>query len=265
MLVGSKPPVIAYSTGHIHSETICRAFAEGSGGIVRAPGQLIRSCPLFVFGLKRGGKGLIDNARAVGQPWFYGDNGYFCRGYYDGFFKITRGHMQVAGDEAGDLDRWRRHGLEIQPWRRAGREILICPPIPEYCRLFKFNGAAWLETTKARIRSATDRPIRVRYKPGDPRFGRKSRPLDADLAGAWALVTHDSNVVVEALLAGVPVFVSEKAAQLSPARCMGRTDLGLIESPLYPDDRERWFSTLAANQWTLDEIRRGLCRETLCL
>jgi hypothetical protein len=60
---------------------------------------------------------------------------------------------------------------------------------------------------------------------------------------------------VDALLAGVPVFCTAPCA----AQTMGHTDPALIETPLYPDDRERWARVLAANQWTLDEMRDGAC------
>jgi hypothetical protein len=57
----------------------------------------------------------------------------------------------------------------------------------------------------------------------------------------------------EALLAGVPVFVTGECA----ARQMGRNALQHIEQPFYPDDREEWAGALAGAQWTEQELAKG--------
>ena len=108
------------------------------------------------------------------------------------------------------------------------------------------DGEAWLADCQARLRAATDRPIRVRRK--DDR-----RPLAADLDDCWALVTHASNAAVEAVLAGVPVFVTGPSA----AAAMGSLDLDAIEQPVMPEGRRAWAERLAAAQWSLAEIRNG--------
>ncbi|MEQ8504625.1 MAG: hypothetical protein RIB80_04815 [Rhodospirillales bacterium] len=68
------------------------------------------------------------------------------------------------------------------------------------------------------------------------------------------MVTWTSNAAVDALLAGVPVFCTGDCA----ASVMGRSDPINIEYPYYPDNRYEWAATLAANQWTLDEIASGM-------
>ena len=125
----------------------------------------------------------------------------------------------------------------------------MCPPGDVYARLGGFSADEWTLQTVRKLQEATDRPIRVRRK-----AAAKTTPLAADLAGCWALVAHSTNAAVEALVAGVPVFCTAPCA----ARAMGRADLSEIEDPLLPDDRERWLRVLAANQWTLDEMRSGL-------
>ena len=57
-----------------------------------------------------------------------------------------------------------------------------------------------------------------------------------DLEKAHCVVTFNSNVAVEALLAGTPVFVGPHSAALPMGRSV--TDLGDIENPAYPDGRE---------------------------
>src|SRR3546814_146351 len=107
----------------------------------------------------------------------------------------------------------------------------------------------WLKRVVGELRLHTDRPIVVRTKP------RRAAhtPLSADLRDCWALVTFMSNSAVEAVLAGVPVFCTGTCA----ASRMGLSDLARIESPAYPGGRAQWAWNLAANQWTLDEMRAG--------
>ena len=69
---------------------------------------------------------------------------------------------------------------------------------------------------------------------------------------AHALVTHSSNVAIEAACLGTPVFV----APTSAAAPVGRVDLADIEMPIYPD-REPWLAHLAYNQFSFEEIRSG--------
>jgi hypothetical protein len=83
-------------------------------------------------------------------------------------------------------------------------------------------------------------------------------PLADDLRNCWALVTHSSNVAVDAVLMGIPVFV----APTCPAAPVGNLDLAKLETPDMPD-RARWFDSLMAQQFTVDEMRSGLAKEYL--
>ena len=77
-------------------------------------------------------------------------------------------------------------------------------------------------------------------------------PLDVALQSAHALVTHSSNVAIEAACLGTPIFVDPASA----AAPIGLTDLSMIETPVYPD-RQAWLSHLAYSQFSMDEIRDG--------
>ena len=85
-----------------------------------------------------------------------------------------------------------------------------------------------------------------------PKAGETLEPLAEALGKAHALVTHSSNVAIEAVVAGVPVFVSPSSA----AAPMGLSDLSLIETPVYPD-RDQWLAHLAYCQFSFEEIRSG--------
>jgi hypothetical protein len=38
---------------------------------------------------------------------------------------------------------------------------------------------------------------------------------------------------------------------------VSHTDLSLIETPFYPDNREDWIDSLLSNQYTMSEIENG--------
>lgn len=241
----------AYSSGHVHSLTVASAFASGVPCPLLVGAGKLMDGPMFTYGCLRGLDKLLKAAHARGSDWYYGDNGYFRPGHYDGHYRITRNAYQHDGSgpaDAGAIDRWRALGLSIRPWRTTGRHVLVCPPGQAYGTWKGFDAGSWAQRTLAELPEHTDRPIHVRTK--DSRT-----PLARELRDCWCLVTHSSNVAVEALLAGVPVICTDACA----AQSMGRTRLADIENPLLPDDRERWAARLAANQWTLDEMRSGRC------
>lgn len=184
-----------------------------------------------------------------GHPWWFGDHAYFHRWKY---FRVTRNRFQHNGEGEGDRQRFLSFGIPIQPWRKSGGHVLICPPGRVYASLHGFDCEEWLKETLLKLRHHTDRPLRVRRK---SRGRSQPIPLSEDLKDCWALVTFMSNAALESVLAGIPVICTGDCAGAT----MGLQDLSRIESPIMPAGRLQWASVLAANQWTLFEIRQGLC------
>jgi hypothetical protein len=244
--------VNCYTTGHRNNATVVAAFAEGGPFPVVPVSAGLQPGPMFTFGTLRGTMPLLQEAMADGREWFYCDHGYFKSGHFAGYYRVTRNAWQHDGRGLAEPGRWASLGLRIKPWQRGGRSVLVCPPGEVYAALHGFTSVGWLEETTAQLKAATDRPVIVRTKPGKQNH---PGPLEHALRDCHAIVVHSSNAAVDALLAGVPVFCTAPCA----AQTMGHTDPALIETPLYPDDRERWARVLAANQWTLDEMRDGAC------
>jgi hypothetical protein len=248
--------VHCYSSGHIHSVTICRAFAEGGGHqIVTMPAPLQPGAAFF-YGQLRGLKPLLDEAIAEKREWYYADNGYFRPGHYHGYYRITRNAFQHDGSGAASAQRWERLGKPLLPWRRSGSGVLVCSPGATFASLHGFDSAQWVRETIATLKAHTDRPIVVREKPNK---GQRGRGLLEELKDCHALVTHSSNSAVEALLFGVPVFCTAPCA----ASAMAEKDLTRVESPARPEGREQWAWNLAANQWTLTEMKNGIAWKEL--
>lgn len=258
--------MIVYHTGHISSKIVCKALASGFGcDIAVKPWPRPLQTPAAFYGRDRGTLSIVAQCAADGNHWIMADNGYMGAGQYDGYYKLSRDGYQCDGtgipDEKRLVDVMALTGQKfVKEWRPRTKHghIVICPPIFGYDRAHFFSSVRWQRAIGKQIRQTTKRKIRVRYKPGDKRV-TDQRSLADDLKDCHALVTHDSNIAVEAIMAGIPVFITGT----SPAQVFGNVDLFTILDPRIDADRWEWLSILANNQWTLNEIRDGMANGTL--
>lgn len=167
-------------------------------------------------------------------------------------------NCHLAADRAplGAADRaarWSRLGVTLADWqpRDDAAPVLICPN-----RSFGTPGRIpppdWARQVTKRLAGRTRRPLVVRPHPGTH---APARPLSADLAAAWCVVTWHSTAGVHALAAGVPVLCDGPAWILKDIA----GTLDDIAAPPRPSDAARLaaFQRLAAAQWTIDEIATG--------
>jgi len=240
--------VHVYTNGGVKCQRISQAFAQGAGATLAPASGGIRPGSVACYGMLRGLLGILDTARAQGREWYYLDNAYFSFGR---FFRVTRGALQLTGRqvEPHGLSRMRVHDLPWRDWQADGSHILIAQQTPAWYGLIgEGSREDWTQRTVDELKRHTDRPIRLRPKDCD-------RSLLTDLNDCWAVVTHSSNVAIEAIVRGVPAFVTGQSA----AAPVALSDLSRIESPLRYEDRLHWAARLAANQWTMDEMRDGTC------
>lgn len=197
---------------------------------------------------------LILDWQARGRRWIYWDRGYYFRvfatdlpvGINGGMYRWHLNHFQLSKIRDVNQVRWNRQPAPVWDWQREGQHIVIAEPSATYQKFHGIEG--WTERTVAALKKVTDRPLVFRDKEMQ-RFGRK---LHQDLKGAHCLVTHGSNAAVEAVIMGCPVFVDVSSA----AALVGQTDLGLIETPVYPE-RQAWLNSLAYSQFTEAEMING--------
>lgn len=244
--------------GKAKARMVCRAFVEGAGGGAvpkDPPGRLLEGSACF-FGVTEPTEHLWLEARRQGRDWYYLDNAYFdaVRGR---LFRASRNRVQASGAEPPDWKRLADLRLEIQPWRKGGRHILVVVQSRTYMGVVAGKPCSWWENALGEIRRNTDRPIVVRgWRSNKMALGAT---LKEALQDCWALVTWSSAAANEALLAGVPVFAAGPCA----ASALAVSDLTRIEYPIYPPGRWVWAAALAGQQWSLDEFRRGIAWKTL--
>jgi len=241
-----------YATGHQISNVIMAAFAEGFGGSLVPPTRLLKGSAAM-YGILRGTGELIHECKWIGREFFYVDHGYFGRGHFDGYYRVTRNGMQACELRMVPDDRWRGLDAPCRPWRRDGKHILVLPLTDAVGRFHGIDPAAWEAAVVNEVGQHTDRQIKIRPKPVQ---GQKS-DLFEDLKDCWCVVTHSSNTAVVALQEGIPTVALGESAALP---CSWR--LEDLEAPFWPE-REPLFHYLAYQQFTLDEIRTGVARRLL--
>lgn len=252
--------VVAYPVmGKAKSLEICRAFVEGCGGAVAQKSNgLVSDDIAFFYGVDASNQRAFDQAlerRSLSAPtsFYYCDNSYFDA-TRQRYFRVTRNALQYVRAPYEHSTGERYCALElppIQPWR-TGNVIVACPQSEHFMRNIAKEQSNWLEAKLAVFTLALGNPIHVRA--WSPDKGALASTLEHDLRDAYALVTYSSAAAITALLHGVPVFCDQSCAvhELS-------SPMESIAAPHCPSQRQEVFNVLADHQWTLDEMRKGVC------
>lgn len=172
-----------------------------------------------------------------------------------------------------DDKRWPLFKHTLQPWNPTGEIIVICG---QHDASEQWKGlprmGQWIKEQIREIRKYTTRPILVRPHPRNtipfqeqefdnvkirlPKRDYKTyddTDFKATLERTWAVVNHSSNPAIEAVIRGVPVFVSES----SLCHDVGNISLSDINTPAMPN-RHTWANKLSYTEWFPDEIEKGI-------
>ncbi len=218
-------------------------------------------------------KEIWEKFRGTGRPVVVLEVGGLRR---NSSFKIGINGINREADFANqtyDDKRWPLFNHQFRPWNQTGNVIVICGQ--------HHNSQQWRENPSLKsyfkncieeIRRYTDKPIVIRPHPRNIvhnfpehkyKHVRVNLPKrdwntydDTDfkkiLSSTWAVVNHSSNPAMEAVINGIPVFVSEK----SLCHDVGNTDLSDILHPAMPA-RQNWANQLAYTEWFTEEFREG--------
>lgn len=241
----------------------------------------IRACThVVLYGLE-GNAPLIFREFATNpdKRAIYVDLGYWGRregGRFTGYHKVVVNQRHPnAYFRTPQHDRRRISvfpDLLAQPWSdtahaKDGGHILLAGMGDKGALAEGFHPEEWERQAIDILKSHTGRRIVYRAKPswkkakaipGADFVDSKTRPVELDLQNCWAVVTHHSNVAVDALVAGIPTFCWGGVA--APMSCQ---KLERIERPDYPDGRDAWMADIAYTQWTPAEMAQGLCWQHL--
>jgi hypothetical protein len=245
------------------SGRVMKALAAGWPGAVVVTGPPPEDGNLFVcFGQIWLAEDLIKKAIPQRRPFFQVDNGFWkpSRGQPHGYYRLmySRPDPVFVTDLTLLQQRMRDGGPDLivpyKPLRQAGEHVLIAMPGEEFGRAHGLDMRPWMKTIVERVRTVTKRRVVVRDR-------MATSSLAYDLRHCWAMVTHSSNVAVDALLAGIPVFV-EPTSMAAP---VGNLSLDKLETPTFPagDLFYTWWTSLMCQQFTFAEMRKGVAHHFL--
>ena len=224
---------------------------------------------VFEYQQQRGKRSIIVDSNLF-LSYDHGNSKKFLRYSYDGIFPTTGEYC----NEHPDPSRWelikRQLDIDLKPTKKGGRHILIC--CQRDCG-WSMDGQPlmpWLVKTITHVKKYTDKPILVRFHPGDKnqlqhkrqlaRYRLKSVAISTsptlfrDLKFAHAVINYNSSPAVVAAIEGIPIFVLD--SERSQAKDVANTDLSLIENPK-EFNRELWVQKMAQMHWSLDELKSG--------
>ena len=266
--------------GPLNSKTVFAKFIksmEATGDKVHVNKQIEGDVAVIWSVLWRGRmekfKPIWDRYRNTGRPVIVIEVGGLRRNLS---FKVGINGINRDADFANqefDDKRWPLFNHELRPWNPTGDLIVICG---QHDNSEQWKGmpkmSTWIENQIREIRKHTTRPILVRPHPRniislhENKFKnvkirlpkRDYRTYDdtdfkATLERTWAVINHSSNPAMEAVIKGIPVFVSES----SLCHDVGNIKLADINTPAMPN-RHTWVQKLAYTEWFEDEIEQGL-------
>ncbi|MEI5679463.1 MULTISPECIES: hypothetical protein [unclassified Mesorhizobium] len=281
-----------FHTGFLLSPKVTGAFCRGAKAPLRHISSYLENglpddaTAVAMYGILRGTGQLYREAERRNLDFYYLDHGYFARSDHwlnwfnrsPSWFRVTKNGHSINKLTAGNDDRFRRHfekHYPLRPWRGGkGEAIVILPPTPAI-RWF-FDCDDWGRQIVEQIRRFTDMPIVWREKPNakniddtgnpDGTFSTPTPPavdrleiskasLQADLDKAAMVVCYNSNVAIEAVQQGIPVYCEEQCAAFPI-----RFSLESLSDPASLErepDRWNWLAHLANNQFSMSELKSG--------
>ena len=217
------------------------------------------------MGVLRGTHLVYKHAQKNKKDFYYIDRPYWGESRATPYWMrcVKNQHVKTFVDHRPD-DRFKKqYKDEIKPFHKNGSYVLVVPPSHAMAEMF--NGKDWLDNTMKILKENTDREIDIREKPYNPIVGKdhvgatvkiETRTVhkgEINWNDYHAMVTYNSNTMVASLTNGVPVFCDPVNSAAAP---ISETDFTKIETPVY-GDRIALFSSLAYNNWTLDEMADG--------
>ncbi len=229
-----------------------------------------------MYGLPNQNRPIWDAYKAQRIPRVLVDMGYFRRlepGRYDGYhrFCVDAYHPErfiSRLDQKGD--RWRAcsHELEFKDrWGTNAKGVLVAGMQAKTAILHGYEPGQWEQWVIDQIRQRTDERILYRPKPSDrnpvelPGFKMYLNNVAPSrlLSGVRIVVTHHSNIALEAIASGTPFYCEYGAAQpLSMT-------LDEITDPPFrsKEDRLQILHNACHLQYSVAEIGSGLAWKSL--
>jgi hypothetical protein len=185
------------------------------------------------------------------------DSGYFGNKKKKTIFRLSVNNFQNVNPIIDrPADRWKQLGLDQYSFEQ-GSSIVIVPPDRKITHALSLGSEdRWINDIVLKIKSFTDRPIKVRKRP-EPRTDRivSNNFKNFIKDDTFCVVGYSSNALVEAAMHDIPVISLGHSATKS----LYKYQLEDIEN-IKPADKklkQAWLNHLAYSQFTRDELLSG--------
>jgi len=204
---------------------------------------------------------VIDKEHKAGKDVVILEKGYIHRHkYYSAGLNGING-AALFSNYGVPSDRFEKLNTPLVPWSiNDDGYVLLIGQVPWDASVQYLDHRLWLRDTVKVIREYTDRlivfrphPLALKAIPSLEGTVLTNNSLEQDLQNAFVVVTHNSNVGVDAALAGVPVFCSDPGSMVYPYAAGG---LWTIKTPSMWD-RTDWANRIAYAQWSFEEMASG--------
>lgn len=252
------PPGIAQPTRWGPSADAFKRCFAARGWRVKETNKHISERPDLIAGY-----GWRPVMREAHQRWpeivLHCDLGFWSR---DQYMKLALGdRWSPLVDRDFDDARLRCHGVKIQPSRAPGKRVLVCGMSAKAAGTWNLQPQQWEENAVKRLVKAG---ATVTYRPKPTWHGAReikgaaydrSYSIAAALAQADAVVSHHSNAAIDALAAGLPIYVETGIARALSVPTI-EAAVG-AEAPDY-ETRAQFLRQVAFHQWSLPELAAGV-------
>jgi hypothetical protein len=191
------------------------------------------------------------------------DSGYFGNKKTKTIFRLSVSNFQNV-DPIIDRpnDRWERLNIDQCSFNQ-GSTIVIVPPDRKIVHTLELGSEdQWINEIVLKVKSFTDRPIKIRRRPV-PRNDRVVSNTFKDFIkdDTFCVIGYSSNALVEAAMHDIPVISLGHSATKS----LYTYQLDDIEKikPAYPSDKQAWLNHLAYSQFTKEELISGVAWELI--
>lgn len=202
---------------------------------------------------------VFSKYKEAGKHFVFFDLGYWDRGA-EGHYRLGINDWDTALQmrRGCPSDRFDKLRIPLRnDWDHTSKTIMIVGMSDKAAWTHGYKAGEWEQKTKAEVeKAAPGYSVYVRQKPN--KLSRRMAPIEEALREAYFVVSHHSNVAVDALVAGVPFYAKKGVGSL-----LSNPDFSAatLASPSHPnkEDMMGLLYDIAYAQWTPGEMRAGAC------
>lgn len=276
--------IVGYVDEGQRSQALVKAFIDGARSlglqtVIKQERNFIGKIDgdiAVIYGLRNRLKSIMDTYIAEGRKCIFIDLGFFGRvdgGKLEGYHRVSVNQLfptlELVSVE-GLPDRFKQFNIPVvHASNSKNKYILLAGMSAKSAGVYGLNPEQWEREAIATLNNLTNLPIVYRPKPSWPDarplphalYSPPQQNLTEVLTDAACVVTHHSNVAIDAAILGIPSIVTY-ACTPSVLASKNLADIHNLKHHTY-DERIKFLQKVAYQQWSVNEFRTGACLKYL--